>query len=81
MTVTQLVLALIGIAITLLVQAIVAAIAWGDLRRMVLSDREVARDRHEENKKKLGDIDEKVDRINGTVGRHDEAIRQLRGRR
>lgn len=65
---------LIGIAVTVFLNLIVLAAAWGDMRRQVNSNRERQDERHEENQQKLESIDEKVGVINGTVARHAEVL-------
>jgi hypothetical protein len=74
--------------IGVVVQVVLMAAAWGDMRRQVQSNRERQDDRHTENQEMLHAIDDKVDRINGTVARHGERldthaseIDRLRGRR
>ena len=42
--------------------------------RLAAADK-ISAERHEENKETLAEIREDIKRINGTVGRHDEALR------
>jgi len=62
------------------VQVVIAAAAWGRMEARTSANERVQRERHEENHDALKEIRDDVKRINGTVGRHDEAIRMLRGR-
>lgn len=56
------------------IQLLIFAAAWGDLRRTVAKDREIGNERHDENRETLNEIRSDVKRINGTVARHIETL-------
>lgn len=71
----------VSLAWAVLVVLIGIAVAWGDMRRQVSSNKERQDERHAENQEILREIrdDSKetkddVKRINGTVARHNETL-------
>lgn len=47
---------------------------WGDLRRMVAHGSSISQERHQANVQRLERIEEKIDRINGTVREHGASL-------
>lgn len=57
--------------------ALMCAVAWGDLRREVGSNRKSNDERHGENVTRLMRIEDKLDRVNGTVNQHEGRLDSL----
>lgn len=53
------------------------AVAWGDMRRALMANRERQDERHTENQLILSEIKAEVKKTNGTVTRHESEIRNL----
>lgn len=66
--------AMAGVLVGVIVNLILIAGAWGDMRRQVSANREHQDERHEETRETLHEIRDDVKRINGTVARHAEVL-------
>ena len=66
------------IPLAVVIQIALFAAAWGDMRREIRSNREIADERHHETQARLISIADDVRRINGTVARHDNDISRIR---
>jgi len=62
------------------VNLLALAVGWGDLRRQVISEREKGDERHQDNAEHLVRIEEKLDRVNGSVGQHEVRLDNLEDR-
>ena len=64
------------IVVGIVVQLVIFAVAWGDVRRQVTFNREQQDERHSENQHTMHEIRDDVRKTNGMVIRHTALIEQ-----